>query len=228
MTVLRALTAIGLLAAVCLPAAAQDARRAPAALSYRETTGDHQIDILVSEESVTGGFIVHSRLNDGDRHDVEMDASAATVRCRVRSPQRKIDYAVTREGTVLVLEGILGGAPVSRRITIDSHPWYQAVETSLGAFVVNGGKGQTEFWTVHPWEGNAYLLRAQSEGDQVIGFNGRQAAALRVRMRPVGILGFFWSALYWYRPSDGRLLRYEAVRGFPGTPLTVVEYMGTD
>ena len=50
-----------------------------------------------------------------------------------------------------------------------------------------------------------------------------QLHALRVRIRPVGILHYLWSALYWYRPGDGTFLRYEAVRGWVGTPKTVIE-----
>ena len=49
--------------------------------------------------------------------------------------------------------------------------------------------------------------------------------SVRIRVSPVGILHFIWSALYWFRPTDARFLRYEAVRGLPGTPRTVVELM---
>ena len=221
-TLFCGLAVIGLLATVRLPAAGQGT------LSYRDRTGDHETGILMDEETIPGGSFVHSRMTDGDRHDVEMDAAAATIRYRVQSPQRRIDYTVIREGNELVIQGTLGGAPIEKRITIDARPWYQAVETSLVAFVRGGGEGRPEYWTVNPWDGNAYLLRAESEGEQVITVNGRMLTALRVRMRPLGILRLFWSALYWYRPSDGRFLRYEAVRGLPGTPLTVVEYMGND
>jgi hypothetical protein len=235
-SILRALAATWLLALVCLPVEAQNGegeqspqgeQAAPAAFNYRDRTGNHEIDILIAREDTADGFIVRSRMNDGDMHDVEMDASAATVRYRVRSPQRRTDYTVTRQGTVLVVQGTLRGAPVSKRITIDSRPWYQSVESSLAAFALGGGRSQPEFWIVHPWEANAYLLRAASEGDQVITVNGRSVVGLKVRIRPVGILQLFWSSLYWYRPADGWFLRYEGVRGFPGTPLTVLEYVGS-
>jgi len=45
-------------------------------------------------------------------------------------------------------------------------------------------------------------------------------------VKPAGILGAFWSSLYWYRPADGRFLRYEAMREGPGTPKSVVEFVG--
>lgn len=53
--------------------------------------------------------------------------------------------------------------------------------------------------------------------------DGRTEEAMRVRVSPWGLLSLFWSSLYWFRPSDGAFLRYEAVRGLPGTPKTVVE-----
>jgi hypothetical protein len=204
------------------PAAAQ------APLLYRDTTGGVETGILMTYEQVPGGTIVHSVLTDGDRHDMEIDTSLATKRYHVASPNRKIDYTVTREGDVLVVQGILGGAPVLRRIGISPLPWYQAMERSLHDYLVSGAKGEPTFWIMNPWEAKAYLMQVASEGYQLISVNGRRVSAMTVRLRPTGVFRPFWSALYWYRPDDGFFLRYEAVRGFPGTPLTVIEFMGTD
>ena len=211
-----------MLAIALSPAAAQ------APLVYRDTTGGVETGILMTYEEVPGGTIVHSVVADGDRHDMEIDTTLATRRYHVASPNRRIDYWVTREGNMLVVEGILGGAPVSRRIAISPLPWYQVMERSLHDYLVGGARGELTFWIMNPWEASAYLMRAASEGNQLISVNGRRVSALTIRLRPTGVFQPFWSALYWYRPDDGFFLRYEAVRGFPGTPLTVIEFMGTD
>ncbi len=217
------MTAVGLLAAIaCASATAQ------ATFPYRDRTGNREIRILMFEEPTAGGSIVHSRMSDGEMHDVEIDETGATLRYHVVSPARRIDYTVTREANTLLVTGTFGGSPLSRTIVIDSRPWYEALERSLRIFVAGGGAGQVEFWIVHPWEARAYLLEAEGEGYETVTVNDRQEAALRVRVRPVGFLHYFWSALYWYRRSDELFVRYEAVRGFPGTPRTVVEYMGKD
>ncbi len=219
---LKVLAAVAFLALGCQHAAAQ------APLDYRDRTGDTEIRIRMSEEPIPNGEVEHSRMSDGDRHDVTIDPSGNTSDYRVQSPSRRLDYSVVREGNVLVLSGVIYGSPLSRRITINALPWYQALERSLRDWIVSGARGEPEFWIVHPWEANAYLLQASSEGEEEIPVNGRQELAVRVRVRPVGILRFFWSALYWFRPTDGRYLRYEAVRGLPGTPKTVIEYLGSD
>ncbi len=180
----------------------------------------------MSEQMLPAGSIVHSRMSDGDRHDVQIDSSAATTTYHLESPARRIAYTVTRAGDVLTVKGIFGGAPISKTIPIDHRPWYQGIERSLHDFVVTGESRPLVFWIVQPWEANAYLLQARAEGQERITVNDRQMTALRVRVSPVGFLRFFWSSLYWFRPSDGRFLRYEAVRGFPGTPKTVVEFIG--
>lgn len=38
----------------------------------------------------------------------------------------------------------------------------------------------------------------------------------------------FWGANYWFRLSDGQLVRYEEVRGGPGTPVTVGELVSEE
>jgi len=43
----------------------------------------------------------------------------------------------------------------------------------------------------------------------------------RVRVTFDDLRSAFWGADYWYRVSDGQLVRYEEVRGGPGTPVTV-------
>ncbi len=133
---MRAMVSILILGVASSTAAAQ------APLLYRDTTGGVETGILMTYEPVADGTIVHSILTDGDLHDMEIDTSLATRRYHVASPNRKIDYTVTREGNVLIVQGILGGASVLRRIAISPLPWYQAMERSLHDYLVGGAKGE--------------------------------------------------------------------------------------
>lgn len=211
-----------LAAVVCFRVAGQET------VPYRDITGGRETRIAMFEEQTPGGWIIHSRMSDGEMHDVDIDASGATLRYHVVSPARRIDYRVTRDGNVLIIEGTFSGAPLSRKITIDEHPWYETLERSLQGYAAAGAPGKVVFWIVHPWEARAYLLGATGEGYQQVTVNDRAMTALRVRVRPEGFYHFFWSALYWYRREDAMFVRYEGVRGFPGTPRTVVEYMGSN
>jgi hypothetical protein len=190
---------------------------------YRDLTGHLVTMIYLREETHGEDVTIRSTLSDGDLHSVEMDASRATVHYDFASPARKTAYSVNREGNDITIQGTLRGQPVSRRIPIDTHPWYQSMEWSLQPLVVSGSSQPLVFWVVQPFEGQAYLMQAREEKAEAITVDGRTVEARRVRVSPRGILSVVWSSLYWFRPSDGAFLRYEAVRGLPGTPKTIVE-----
>jgi hypothetical protein len=208
------------IAAVSIPCAAQSP------LTYRDSTGTREISIVIDEELLPSGSVIHSRMSDGEQHDVQIDPSAETILYRVVSPQRLIDYTVRREGSLLVVDGAFEGKPIARRLRIDARPWYQSMEWSLHDYVCSQSREPLLYWVVHPWEAKAYLLQARGEGIDEITLDGLPRYALRVRVSPAGILQLFWKTLYWFRPSDARYLRYEGIRGLPGTPKTTVELLG--
>jgi len=152
-----------------------------------------------------------------------MDASRTTLRYAFASPARRTAYTATREGNQISLQGTLNDQPLSRRFRIDSHPWFQSMEWSLQPLILSGSSQPLVFWVLQPFEGRVYLMQAHEERTEEIDVDSRTVEAMRVRVSPWGILSAVWSSLYWFRPSDGEFLRYEAVRGLPGTPKTVVE-----
>jgi len=197
-------------------------------INYRERTGVQETTIRIQQEPLPHGILIRSFMSNGDFYEVEYDASDTTVRYRVRSAARRLDYTANKQGNFIRFEGVLGGKPFARRQTIDDHPWFETVEKSLSSFALTPGRPPLVFWIVQPWDANAYLMEALNEGEDTVVISGRQVSAVRIRVRPYGLLSLFWSSLYWYRSSDGLYVRYEAVRGLPGTPLTVVELVSED
>jgi hypothetical protein len=169
--------------------------------------------------------MINSLLSDGDVHRVELNEADATIGYHYASPSLKMAYSARREGDELFLEGTFKGVPLSRRISIDASPWFESMEWELGQYAVSGSSQPLVFWVVNPLEARAYQLQATGESTEMIDDNGQSVAGARVRVRPTGFLAPFWSTLYWFRPTDGRFLRYEGVRGLPGTPKTVVELL---
>jgi hypothetical protein len=198
---------------------------AQASYSLRDTTGGRQVDIRILHEPLPSGLLVRSFMSNGEYHEVEYGPSAATVRYRVLSPSRNLDYTVRRDGNLLRFEGTFRGKPLSRTQKIDDHDWLETIELSLSAFARSSDRTSPAFWIVNPWEAKAFLMQATNEGADAVMVAGTPTASIRVRVRPAGFLAIFWSSLYWYRAADGLFVRYEAVRGLPGTPLTVVELM---
>jgi hypothetical protein len=196
---------------------------AQASPTYSERTGDREITIRVVQERLPRGVVIRSFMSDGDYHEVEYDDSETTVRYRVASPAKNMDYSAARAGNLIMVQGVVAGKAVSRKLLIDDSPWYQTLEVSLSPYALAGSAQPLVFWIVQPWEARAYLMRAKVEPEQTILMAKASVRALPVRVSPTGLLGLFWSTLYWYRSPDGVFVRYEGVRGLPGTPRTVVE-----
>jgi hypothetical protein len=97
------------------------------------------------------------------------------------------------------------------------------VERSLQGFAISGSARTIYFWMVLPTEARVFRLKARREGRQVVNVAGQPVEAERVKVTLTGIASFIWSSVYWYRPADGTFLRSESVRGFIGTPKTVIE-----
>jgi hypothetical protein len=208
---------LAILSSLPLPAGAEGA------WVYRDLTGNLVTIIHLQEQTRGEDVTLHSTLSDGDLHSVEMDSSRATLHYDFDSPERKTAYSASREGNEILIQGTLKGQPLSKRIAIDSHPWYESMEWSLQPFAVSGSSEPVLFWVLHPYEGQAFLMQAREEKEEGIPVDGRTLDAMRVKVSPWGLLSLFWSSLYWFRSSDGIFLRFEGVRGLPGTPKTVVE-----
>jgi hypothetical protein len=209
--------------AACFLAFLAAAPVAPAATIYRDTTGSREILIHAQEEPFSQGLLFRSKLSDGDFYEVEYGPLDTTVRFLVQSMARKLDYTVIREGNLLRYAGVMGGKPLARTQKIDGNPWFETIEISFRGFSRSARTTPSIFWVVQPWEAKAYLMQAVNEGEETISVGTTQIKAMRVRVNPSGLLARFWSALYWFRSSDGLYVRYEAVRGLPGTPPTVVQ-----
>lgn len=146
----------------------------------------------------------------------------STVRWELRDPGAGTDLVVEREGNLLVAKGKFKGKEVAKEFKVDSLPWYQFVEVSLAAFV-RSDEEKTEFWIIEPSNLKHYKMVALKQKTEYITINNQEAEAVRIKVTLPGMASLFWSTLYWYRKSDGVYLRFEGVRGGPGTPKTIVE-----
>lgn len=196
---------------------------AQASLIYRDRTGDREITIRVAKERLPRGVVIRSFMSDGDYHEVEYNDLETTIRYRVVSPAKNVEYSAVRSGNFIKVQGVVAGRAVSRALRIDDRPWLQTLEVSLSRYALAGSAEPLVFWIVQPWEAMAYLMQAKVEPEQMVLVAGESERARPVRVSPTGLLGLFWSTLYWYRSSDGVFVRYEGVHGLPGTPRTVVE-----
>lgn len=197
---------------------------APVTLVYRQVTGSRADRIEIGEEALDDGAVLRMRATSGETYRIQSDWTGSVTSCAFEFPEQGTSWAAHRNGTTLRIEGTIRGRTVSRGISIGDHPWYESAERSLQAFAVSGSPEPRRFWMVEPYGGGAYLMSGRIEGREPVTVNGKPVEAVRVIVRPAGLLSFLWSSTYWYSPTDGTFLRSESVRGIAGlVPLTVIE-----
>jgi hypothetical protein len=192
-------------------------------LIYREQTGQNIVRIEVWEERYMEIIVLHSIMSNGEAYDIQNDPGLATVAFTYENTVQKTFYWASREGYTVRFEGTLMGKPFSSTARIDERPLYQSVERSLQGFAISGLSETIYFWIVLPSDAKVFQLAARREGREVVDIDGQRVEAERVKVSLPGIASIFWSSVYWYRPADGTFLRSECVRGFIGTPKTVLE-----
>ena len=112
--------------------------------------------------------------------------------------------------------------PVSRSVRIDGNPWYESVERSLQSYSISNPLEPVRFWMIEPYTGSAFLMGVTIERREPVDVNGRSMEAVRVVMKPQGILALFWNTTYWFRPHDGTFLRSQSI-GILSRAAVVVE-----
>lgn len=188
---------------------------------YRETTGKTSINSEWTIKPSAEGYSVVAE-SVSEYHHVLCNQDHSTVSWEVRNPGSGMDLAVRRDENLLVVEGKFKGKEIKEELKIDDLPWYQFVEVSLSDFV-RSEQEKTEFWIIQPNNLKHYKLVAIKQKTENITINDQEVEAVQVKVTVSGIASLFWSTQYWYRKSDGLYIRFEGVRGGPGTPKTIVE-----
>lgn len=173
-------------------------------------------------EAATGGGY-HIRLfNQGVKRDIVTDAHLGTTREEYHNPATGDALTMSRHGDTLRLTGTLDGEAVDKDFEVDA-PWYGSV-LLLKEFALTDEE-ETLFYVTKPEEEKVVLLKAVREDVETVVVNGTPTEAVRIKYTVPGFRGMFWKSYYWYRTSDGLLVKTEETRGGPGTPKVFAELM---
>jgi hypothetical protein len=194
----------------------------PLRLVYTETSTAGQASKEYRLEPDPGGGWRISLHERGVNRVIVCDADLGTVREEYRDPASGDALTMERQGDALRLTGTLAGRAVGRSFPLEA-PWYGSV-LLLRAFVLSG-EPEVLFHVSKPEDEQVVLLKAIREGVEVVDVGGTAVEAVRVKYTVPGVRGLFWSSLYWYRASDGLLVRTEETRGGPGTPTVHAELL---
>lgn len=193
-------------------------------MRFRERTGDSVLYLESSERRVEDRLELRSESSDGEVHTVVVDPeSLESISWRHAAREADTDYTARRNGRSITVVGRSNGASVNETFHLaDEDPWIQSIERSLRPFVLSE-RNRIQFWTIQPGDPELRKLQAVRRGRDRIDVDHEPIDVFEVRVSLTGIGSIFWSATYWFRVSDGQFVRSEAVRGWPGTPKTIVE-----
>ena len=120
------------------------------------------------------------------------------------------DIALRRNGGKIELSGTLHGKPVTKTLTIDSHPWYQIIPLGLQT-VSQDSVGRSKFWAVSLEE--PAVLKAGCfcvEGIANAPLPGHpETACRRFRVKIAGLLTQVWVGEYFLRQDDHTFVYFQ-------------------
>jgi hypothetical protein len=161
-----------------------------------------------------------------ERDITRMNADLETREWSVKDPAQKIDLQVTRRDNSLLMTGLFKDSTISRKVSIDDAPWYQALSLSLRQFI-NPNRDHLEFWSIRPDTLDVHKLQVTRSGEELVDMNGTMTRAIKLKIQLTGLKSMFWSCHYWLRKEDGLFIRYQGPSGPPGWPETIVELVAS-
>ncbi len=211
------------LAIIMIAVSAGDLSADPDALGYRERTGDSVEYLTATERIINDTLELSSRSTTRETHIVMAGEDLESLSWTHRHPAEDTEYTAVRDGRTIEVSGRSQGEEVAEIFTLRGEaPWIQSIERSLREFALSEDR-RMEFWTIQPGDIQLRKLQALRRGRDTVAVDDTPTDAWEIRLSLPGIASLFWSATYWFRTSDGLFVRSEAVRGWPGTPVTVVE-----
>lgn len=182
-----------------------------------ETTEGRPSRLVEYQWSDAAGVRTLTMRREDSLSEVAVDAAGGTAKWR----------SVGWDGTPMEL-----GAEDSRFSRDGSLPWYQLLP-QLAPFVVGPDKEMRFFIVPERLDGRLRAsgptkLRAKKIAEETVEAEGMTVSAWKVRITFDDLRSAFWGADYWFRKSDGLLVRYEERRGGPGTPTTIGLLVGED
>jgi hypothetical protein len=181
-------------------------------------------EILVQPRE--GGYSVTSKAL-GAQSEATTDAAFATLQWVYHYPAGSADVTCKRSGNSILVDGIIKGRKIEKTHAIDGNPWYQDWGLGLRAFI-RGRDTRWQFWSVNPGDPGAIAkFEATKEGEESLTFNGAPVETMRVKVSLPGFLSIFFQADFWFRASDGVLVRWKFPRG-SGKPALVTDLVTDD
>ena len=142
-------------------------------------------------------------------------------------PEEETEISAKRSGDIIEIKGFSEKGEINKKHKLGSLPWYEPT-FGLQAFAASDNKS-IEYWVlIGYWGGRPVKFSASKKGTEALKINGKQVEAVHaiINLKLVGLFRLL-PVDYWFRKSDGQLLRYIAEKGPGGKPI-VLELVSED
>lgn len=148
-----------------------------------------------------------------------------TLEWKLEAPFENTDITAVKRDNTIDLVGLYKGKAIHKVIEIDQSPWFQSLSVSLKP-IISSEISKHFFWSIRPDNLKAYKMVAIKKGRETISLDRQQISAIRIEIRPHGILAPFWKCDCWFS-EEGVFLKYKGDDWSPGSPGTQIEYRET-
>ncbi len=128
---------------------------------------------------------------------------------------------VTTGSSVMIFAGKYKGVQVNKKVAIEDLPWYPNLYLLKG-FVMSEKTSHLFIMTMLN-DQSIMTLKAIREKRETVSVNGMDIDSIKIRVTIPDWRSAFWNSYYWFRASDGVLVKSKETRGPPGTPETILE-----
>ncbi|MFH1429292.1 MAG: hypothetical protein ABIH39_06065 [Candidatus Margulisiibacteriota bacterium] len=192
---------------------------------YKEQTGTDVNSVeMIFKETDTGSILKLLSRNEIWETNSATDNAARNITLTYTDSEDQI--SVTREDNYLLFSGMQNSKEIIKSVRIDSNGWYGSIFMFRG-FVLSDLKQITAYMAVFN-DQTAQKLVAIKGDIETITVNGKEYQAQKVKFTLPDWRSIFWASYYWFRVSDGVLVKTEETRGPPGTLETVMELITED
>jgi hypothetical protein len=197
-------------------------------LTYQEVEGEITVTHTIAITPAPPGYSVElaSRRSGGGivRQTFRTAADLSTLAWTFSDPERQMELAARLQGEDIILSGTLRGKIVEKKFSASGAPWNQLFQMGLAPFALAGEESFQfrSIGTQGPGELKIGKFTVKRKTDETIRLQGKEVAAVHLRISLSGLLSIFWHGDYWYRKGDGRFLRYRG-KNRSGGPVAVSE-----
>jgi hypothetical protein len=201
-------------------------------LTYREVEEGAVATHVISLRPEGPGFHVElatTRPGGIVRQTFLAAADLSTREWTFSDPARGMELAAAIQGKDIILSGTFQGKKVAKKFPAAGAPWNQLFQMGLGPFAFSR-RASMQFRSIGtqgPGELKIGKFSVTRKDDETIDLAGKTVTAVHLRISLSGLLSIFWHGDYWYRPGDGRFLRYRG-KNRPGGAVAVSELAGEE